>query len=177
MESSLVLPTGIIVDKNKNSYYFYYKPITNNSAKKTTLKRRKYKCFLQVSIYSPQHIHIHEFDCKGRGKGEGKILLCAALNYLKTELGLKDDAIISLTAITVEKTNPRENQDKLIGYYKRTYGFEVIKEDQVADMYRTDMSTTIKTAIEKCSISTVKQNKSMLQKISNFVRSLKKSRT
>lgn len=174
MKSSLVLPNGVLVDKkNDNAYYFYYKPIPNISVKKTTLKQRKYKCYLQMGIYSPEHIHIHDFDCKGRGKGEGKIVLCAALNYLKTTLGLKDTTVISLTAMSLEKTNPRISQNKLITYYNNTYGFEVIKEDQIMDMYRTDMTTTIKIAIDKCA---VKPHIGLLQKISNYVSSFKKSR-
>lgn len=72
-----MLPNGIVVEKRKSSYVFYY----------------KHKCSLHVGIYSsitPQHIHINDFDCKGRGegKGDGKVLLCESLNYLKNELGL-----------------------------------------------------------------------------------------
>lgn len=171
--ASLALPNGVLVEnKNNNNYYFYYKQIPNNpTAKKTTLKQHKYKCYLQIGIYSPEHIHIHDFDCKGRGKGIGKFLLCAALNYLKTTLELKDTTVISLTAMSVETTNPRMSQNKLIDYYNRTYGFEVIKEDQLLDMYRTDMTTTIKTAIDKCA---VKPHIGLLQKITNFVRSFRK---
>jgi hypothetical protein len=167
MEPSVVLPNGIVVDINKDNYKFYYKPIKNNSNKKT-LKQRKYKCYLHVAIYSradPQHIHIHDIDCKarGQGKGDGKFLFCEALKYLKTTLGLSDATRVSLTAISVVSPKPGETtraiQDKLIGYYKK-YGFEVVKEDQRLNMFRTDMVASLKIVIDNCNV-TVPQNKTM----------------
>jgi len=166
------LPNGAVVDDNGNgTYKFYYKPIQYNSAKKVTRKQQKYKCYLLIHILKSKHIHIQDFDCKGRGQGDGKILLCAALNYLKSTLEL-DDAQISLTAISIAEKNisQRIAQDKLVDYYKRTYGFEIIKEVQVLDMYRTDMSTTLTNALDKCSL---KQNKSFSQKMRNWAKSLK----
>ena len=83
---------------------------------------------------------------------------------------------MSLTAISVIKPNPNEDphvvQDKLIDYYNRTYGFEVLKEDQVMDIFRTDMSTTLKTVLDKCSIQAAVK-KTMRQKISNMLGFLK----
>jgi len=168
MESSF---KGIVVDKRKGSYVFYYKRIANNSGKKTTLKQRQYKCYLSVGVWSARHIHINDFDCKvrGGGGGDGKFLFCEALNYLKTELDLPDDTLVSLTAISTDAVAPRASQDKLISYYTRTYGFEVGEEDQVLDMYRTDMTATIKTVLEKCA----RKNKTLRQKISNLLASLR----
>jgi len=167
MDSSIILPNGIIIDKSEREYKFYYKSIPFNTSKKRTQKYQKYKCYLQVGIYSPQHIHIFDFDCKGQGKGDGKILLCAALNYMKTELELKDNTSISLTAMSFDSRNPRLSQDRLIRYYNKTYGFEVIKEDMVAGTYRTDMSTTIRIAIDKCN-AVPKVRKTLRQQMSNF---------
>ena len=171
------LPNGIVVDVRKDNYKFYYKPIQNNSAKKTR-KEQKYKCYLHVAILDPQNIKIQDFDCKARGggKGDGKFLFCEALKYLKTTLELTDSALVSLTAISVIQPNPNEDphavQDKLIDYYNRTYGFEVLKEDQVMDIFRTDMSTTLKTVLDKCSIQAAVK-KTMRQKISNMLGFLK----
>jgi hypothetical protein len=165
------LSSGIVVDKYKSSYIFYYKPLANNSGRKITRKTQKFKCYLHVGLWSPQHIHINDFDCKGRGGGDGKFLFCGALNYLKSTLGLADDTLVSLTAISTDGSAPRTSQDKLINYYSRTYGFEAGKEDLVADMYRTDMTATIKTVLEKC--SETRQNKTIRQKISSFLGRLK----
>jgi hypothetical protein len=167
MAASLILPSGIVVDRHDRNYKFYYKPIINNSSKTSTLKQRKYKCYLHVAIFSQTHIQIQDFDCKvrGGGKGDGRFLFCKALNYLKTELALADDTVISLTAISL---NARDGQNKLIDYYARTYGFVVIKEKQVMDTYRTDMTTTIKTALEKCMV-VVRPSKTLRQKITDLL--------
>lgn len=156
------LPNGVVVDKRSDkSYMFYYERISNNSTVKTTTRRRKYRCYLNISMYSSDHIHINHFDCmgSGQGKGKGKILLCTSLNYLKDELGLKDDTKVSLTAMSLDKKEPRKSQDKLIRYYTQKYGFQVISEDLILDMYMTDMSTTIANIISNCSRpSTPKQS-------------------
>jgi len=93
------------------------------------------------------------FDCKGRGggKGDGKFLLCEALNYLKTTLNFSDNMPVSLTAISAPNRNESERiaQDRLIAYYNRTYGFEVVKEDV---LLRTDMTATLKTVLDKCAV-------------------------
>jgi len=175
MESSRVLPSGILVDVKNHNYKFYYKPLQSNFAKKTR-KEQKYKCYLHLTIFAPQHIHVQDFDCKARGsgKGDGKFLFCEALKYLKTKLELNPDALVSLTAISVVKPTKNEGphvvQDKLISYYNKTYGFGVLKEDQVMNIYRTDMSTTLKTILDKCSIV----KKTMRQKISNMLGFLKR---
>lgn len=176
MESPIKITDDIVVVNQLHNYKFYYKPSPNIFTKKGTRKQPKYTCYLHVGVISrlpPQHIKIHDFDCNGRGKGSGKLLLCAALNYLKSELGLKDDAVVSLTALSTELTNPRKSQDKLIAYYNKTYGLEVIKEDMVCDMFRTDMSTNIKTMIDKCA-GAVKENKSMRKSIGNFALAFKR---
>lgn len=156
------LPNGVVVDKRSDkSYMFYYERISNNSTVKTTTRRRKYTCYLNIGIYSSDHIHINHFDCmgSGQGKGKGKILLCTSLNYLKDELGLKDHTKVSLTAMSLDKKEPRKSQDKLIRYYTQKYGFQVISEDLILDMYMTDMSTTIANIISNCSRpSTPKQS-------------------
>ena len=156
------LPNGVVVDKRSDkSYMFYYERISNNSTVKTTTRRRKYTCYLNIGIYSSDHIHISDFDCikPGEGKGKGKILFCSSLKYLKDELGLKDDTQVSLTAMSLDKREPRKSQDKLIRYYTQKYGFQVISEDLILDMYMTDMSTTIANIISNCSRpSTPKQS-------------------
>jgi len=164
----------IIVDADKGNYKFYYKPLPNNSGKKTTQKQQKYKCYLHVGVWSPRHIHINDFDCKGRGGGAGKFLFCKALNFLKTrpELNLDDDTVVTLTAMSLDKATPRESQDKLIAYYSQMYGFNFVKEKAMMNMYQTDMATTIKTVLEKCMVP--RQNKTLRQKISNLLASLKR---
>jgi hypothetical protein len=163
MESSITLPSGIIVDAKKDSYNFYYKSLQPNLVKKTlketrkeTRKEKKYKCFLQIHIRThdpPPYIYIANFDCKARGagKGDGKFLLCEALQYLKTTLDFSDSTRVSLTAISAPGRNESERvvQDKLIAYYNRTYGFEVVSEDH---LLRTDMATNLKTVLDKCSV-------------------------
>jgi len=159
MESSITLPSGIVVDAKKDSYNFYYKPLQSNLVKKTRKeirKEKKYKCFLQIHIRTrtpPPYIYIMNFDCKARGsgKGDGKFLLCEALQYLKTTLNFSDSMLVSLTAISAPRQNESERavQDKLISYYNRTYGFEVVSED---NLLRTDMTATLKTVLDKCSV-------------------------
>jgi hypothetical protein len=162
MDSSLELPNGVVVDKRSDkSYMFYYGHIPNNSTVKTTRRPRKYQCYLDIAIRRSGNIHIDDFDCMrpGEGKGKGKILLCTSLKYLKGELGLKDDTEVSLTAMSLDKREPRKSQDKLIRYYTQKYGFQVINEDLRLDMYMTDMSTTIANIISNCSRpSTPKQS-------------------
>jgi len=180
MDPSITLPNGIIVEQKKDNYYFYYKPIPGANPNKKTRKEYRYKCFLHAALYSSQRLQIHNLDCKGRGqgKGDGKLVLCTALNYLKSELGLQDETVVSLTAMSLEKANPRESQDRLIGYYNRLYGFEVVSEDQVLDMYRTDMATTIKTVIDKCTIvAAPPQKRTMRQKMGNLFGSLRRRLT
>ena len=156
------LPNGVVVDKRSDkSYMFYYGHIPNNSTVKTTRRPRKYQCYLDIAIRRSGNIHIDDFDCMrpGEGKGKGKILLCTSLKYLKGELGLKDDTEVSLTAMSLDKREPRKSQDKLIRYYTQKYGFQVINEDLRLDMYMTDMSTTIANIISNCSRpSTPKQS-------------------
>ena len=154
MQASLQLPNGVVLNKKSDSsYMFYYERISNNSTIKSTRKPRKYRCYLNISIYSSDHIHINDFDCmgSGQGKGKGKILLCTSLNYLKDELGLKDDTKVSLTAMSLDTKDPRKSQDKLISYYTQKYGFQVISEELRLDIYMTDMSTTIADIISHCS--------------------------
>ena len=170
MDSSLQLPNGVVVDKRSDkSYMFYYERISNNSTVKTTTRRRKYKCYLNIGIYSSDHIHISDFDCikPGEGKGKGKILFCTSLKYLKDELGLKDDTQVSLTAMSLDKREPRKSQDKLISYYTKKYGFQVISEQlKGEDMYMTDMSTTIANIITNCSHeSSPRQSRSILRRL------------
>jgi hypothetical protein len=163
MDLSLQLPNGVVVDKRSDkSYMFYYGHIPNNSTVKTTRRPRKYQCYLDIAIHRSDNIHIDDFDCMrpGEGKGKGKILLCTSLKYLKDELGLKDDTRVSLTAMSLDKKEPRKSQDKLISYYTKKYGFQVISEKlKGEDMYMTDMSTTIANIISHCSRpSTPKQS-------------------
>jgi len=184
MESSITLPSGIIVDAKKDSYNFYYKPLPPNLVKKTlketrkeTRKEKKYKCFLQIHIRThdpPPYIYIMNFDCKARGagKGDGKFLLCEALQYLKTTLDFSDSTLVSLTAISAPGRNENERvvQDKLIAYYNRTYGFEVVSEDH---LLRTDMATNLKTVLDKCSVPALVPKQTLRQRFANLFRTRK----
>ena len=62
--------------------------------------------------------------------------------------------------MSLDKKEPRKSQDKLISYYTKKYGFQVISEKlKGEDMYMTDMSTTIANIISHCSRpSTPKQS-------------------
>jgi hypothetical protein len=175
MESSITLPSDVVVDAKKDSYSFYYKPIQNIPVKKTRKeirKEKKYKCYLQIHIRSrdpPPYIYIMNFDCKARGagKGDGKFLLCEALQYLKTTLDFSDSTLVSLTAISAPGQNESERvvQDKLIAYYNRTYGFEVVSEDH---LLRTDMATNLKTVLDKCSVPAPAPKQTLRQRFASM---------
>jgi len=148
------LPNGIVVEKGHGTYKFYYKPLYNSTNKKNTRKKRTYKCYLHVNQGLSSSLHISDFDCTGRkkGGGDGKKMLCASFNYLREELGLDDDTLVTLTAMAVRD---RPAQEKLNEYFTRTYGFQVIGE--MDHLFRTDMSTNIGTIIDKCAISEMPQ--------------------
>jgi len=153
MKQTMTLVNGVVVDNNNETYDFFYKPLDIIATrKKNKRKNRRYKCSLTVAVNSPKHLQIHLFDCKGRGKGEGegKLLLCTALDFLKTKLSLSDSTQVTLTAMSLATTNQRESQDKLIQYFNKTYGFETTDEKPVMDAFWTDMSSSIKTILDKC---------------------------
>ena len=114
-----------------------------------------YKCFLKARYLGG--LVIDQIICKGRGGGDGKILMCRAITFLQNELNLDDDAEVSLLAMADfgryergkqgknEGLNNAARENKLVAYYTRTYGFKVIHSG-----VGTDMVTTIGTIKAKC---------------------------
>jgi hypothetical protein len=163
------LENGVLFDNTDltpSRYSFYYKPVAasqgNNRQTRKVRLENTHKCVLKARRLAGKRLQIDKIFCRGGGGGDGKILMCTAINFLQEKLGLRDDAEVSLNAFAIDGLNdrsaqgknknvdPKELQKKLVAYYTRTYGFEETQPGSGSNMYGTHMSTTIGTIKDKC---------------------------
>lgn len=162
----LEIGNGVLFDNTERSdkYFFYYKPVAASQGNNRQTRRLRldstHKCVLKARRLAGNRLQISEIFCKGGGGGDGKILMCAAINFLQEMLGLKDEVEVSLSAFAYHGFNNRsaqgknknadseELQKKLVAYYKRTYGFEETDPESSRNM--SHMSATIGTIKAKC---------------------------
>jgi hypothetical protein len=173
------LENGVLFDNTDltpSRYSFYYKPVAasqgNNRHTRKLRLENTHKCVLKARRLAGKRLQIDKIFCRGGGGGDGKILMCTAINFLQEKLGLRDDAEVSLNAFAIDGFNdrsaqgknknvdPKELQKKLVAYYTRTYGFEETQPGSGSNMYGTHMSTTIGTIKDKCAA----QERSALRK-------------
>ena len=163
------LENGVLFDNTDLSpsrYSFYYKPVAasqgNNRQTRRVRLENTHKCVLKARRLAGNRLQIDKIFCRGGGGGDGKILMCTAINFLQGKLELRDDAEVSLNALAIDGFNDRsaqgknknvdseELQKKLVAYYKRTYGFEETQPGSGSNMYGTHMSATIGTIKDAC---------------------------
>lgn len=164
----LEIGNGVLFDNTESSdrYFFYYKPVEASQGNNRQTRRLRldstHKCFLKARRLAGNRLQISDIFCKGGGGGDGKILMCTAINFLQEMLGLKDEAEVSLSAFAYHGFNnrsaqgknknvdPQKLQEKLVAYYTRTYGFEETEPNPYSHTYGSHMSTTIGTIKAKC---------------------------
>ena len=161
------LENGVLFDTESGGRYsFYYKPVAasqeNNRQTRRVRLENTHKCVLKARRLARNRLQIDKIFCRGGGGGDGKILMCTAINFLQEKLGLRDDAEVSLNAFAYDGFNDRsaqgknknvdseELQKKLVAYYKRTYGFEVTDPEYSKNI--SHMSATIGTIKAKCAV-------------------------
>jgi hypothetical protein len=161
------LENGVLFDTESGGRYsFYYKPVAasqgNNRQTRKVRLENTHKCVLKARRLAGKRLQIDKIFCRGGGGGDGKILMCTAINFLQEKLGLNNDAEVSLNALAIDGFNdrsaqgkntnvdPKELQEKLVAYYKRTYGFEETQPGSGSNISGTHMTTTIGTIKDKC---------------------------
>jgi hypothetical protein len=161
------LANGVLfdnIDKTPSRYSFYYKPVAasqgNNRQTRRLRLENTHKCVLKARRLAGKRLQIDKIFCRGGGGGDGKILVCTAINFLEEKLGLSDDTEVTLNAFAYEGFNdrvaqgknknvdPQKLQEKLVAYYTRTYGFE--ETDPKSSRNMSHMSATIGTIKTKC---------------------------
>lgn len=161
------LANGVLfdnIDKTPSRYSFYYKPVAasqgNNRQTRRLRLENTHKCVLKARRLAGKRLQIDKIFCRGGGGGDGKILVCTAINFLQETLGLSDDTEVTLNAFAYEGFNdrvaqgknknvdPQKLQEKLVAYYTRTYGFE--ETDPKSSRNMSHMSATIGTIKAKC---------------------------
>ena len=163
------LANGVLfdnIDKTPSRYSFYYKPVAasqgNNRQTRRLRLENTHKCVLKARRLAGKRLQIDKIFCRGGGGGDGKILVCTAINFLQEMLGLSDETEVSLNAFAYDGYNDRvaqgknknldseELQKKLVAYYTRTYGFE--ETDPKSSRNMSHMSATIGTIKAKCAV-------------------------
>ena len=162
------LANGVLFDNTESSdrYFFYYKPVEASQGNNRQTRRLRldntHKCVLKARRLAGKRLQIDKIFCRGGGGGDGKILVCTAINFLQETLGLSDDTEVTLNAFAYDGFNdrvaqgknknvdPQKLQEKLVAYYKRTYGFE--ETDPKSSRNISHMSATIGTIKAKCAV-------------------------
>ena len=163
------LANGVLfdnIDKTPSRYSFYYKPVAASQGNNRQTRRLRldntHKCVLKARRLAGKRLQIDKIFCRGGGGGDGKILVCTAINFLQEKLGLSDDTEVTLNAFAYDGFNdrvaqgknknvdPPKLQEKLVAYYTRTYGFEETVPNPDSHKYGSHMSTTIGTIKAKC---------------------------
>jgi hypothetical protein len=163
------LANGVLfdnIDKTPSRYSFYYKPVAASQGNSGQTRRLRldntHKCVLKARRLAGKRLQIDKIFCRGGGGGDGKILVCTAINFLQEKLGLSDDTEVTLNAFAYDGFNdrvaqgknknadPPKLQEKLVAYYKRTYGFKENAPNPDSHIYGSHMSTTIGTIKAKC---------------------------
>jgi hypothetical protein len=176
------LENGVLYDTidSNSRYSFYYKPVVASQGNNRQTRRLRlnstHKCLLKARRLAGNRLHIDKILCKGGGGGDGKIMMCTAINFLQEKLKLRDDTEVSLYAFAFDGFNDRSAQgknknvdpqilqDKLVAYYTRTYGFEETQPGSGSYIYGTHMYTTIGTIKAKCQERSVTK-RSALQRL------------